>query len=125
MIGQRRDAAAVGSVGSADLYQAWPLRLCRRTIVVAWRVTISPCAPMRSVASNGSGFSVSSFSVCSEPSGARPIRSVKVPPRSIQNYQRPGSMDDSVIIDTRLRQTAASRHSDVSSAERALNSVSL
>jgi hypothetical protein len=45
---------------------------------------------MPSTAASGycSGFSLSSFSVCSSPSGARPTTSVKVPPRSIQNCQR-------------------------------------
>ena len=46
----------------------------------------------------GSGFSDSSLWVTSVPSGRRPITSVKVPPRSIQNSQLPEHALDPVFV---------------------------
>ena len=71
-----RMAATAGSVAWAAAADRWP--------------TASSAAPSAAPSATGRPRSESSLRTTREPSGAWPTRSVKVPPRSIQNRQPPG-----------------------------------
>ena len=70
------------------------------------RCSVAPArSRICSISCAGASSDDSSFAMCSEPSGATPIPSVKVPPRSIQNDQRSGA----ALIDPCARDGARSR----------------